>query len=147
MTDVTNAERSKLYRVRHAERIWAARRAPETRRKAAEAQRRYRARHPERDKENQRRSEQKARDECFAAYGCCCACCGEDEKKFLCVDHIDGGGRQHRLSVRCMSSVRFYSWLRRHGYPASYRLLCYNCNCARAYHGQCPHQLLNVKTG
>lgn len=34
----------------------------------------------------------KIRSEMIAAYGGCCACCGETEPAFLSLDHIGGGG-------------------------------------------------------
>jgi len=69
------------------------------------------------------------------AYGGKCDCCGETHIEFLVIDHIDGGGRQHRKSL----GSYIYKWLRDQGYPAGFRVLCHNCNCAFAYYGSCPH--------
>jgi hypothetical protein len=68
-----------------------------------------------------------------------CACCSESEVKFLAIDHIDGGGKAHRGAVGG-SSDAVYRWLRRNGFPEGYRVLCHNCNMARAFYGECPHQ-------
>ena len=78
----------------------------------------------------------KLRQEVLAAYGNCCACCGESEQAFLVVDHINGGGRQHRREI---GQDGFYTWLRKEKYPNGFRLLCENCNGAIARYGVCPH--------
>lgn len=90
-----------------------------------------------RDKENR----QKLRDNVFAHYGgYCCACCGETTPEFLSIDHVNGRGNQHRRQVG--SGGTFYNWLRRNNFPPGFRVLCFNCNCAMGFFGQCPHQKL-----
>jgi hypothetical protein len=75
----------------------------------------------------------------FAAYGDQCACCGEANPKFLTIDHVNGGGHAHRRQIGGPGLV--LEWLARHGYPEGFQLLCWNCNCARAYNGGvCPHE-------
>ena len=69
-------------------------------------------------------------------YGGCCACCGITQYKFLSVDHINGGGTKHRKEI----SHHINHWLIRNNFPEGYRVLCYNCNCARGFFGYCPHQ-------
>lgn len=67
-----------------------------------------------------------------------CACCTEGALLFLSLDHVNGGGRQHRLET---GGGGFYTWLRRHGYPAGFQVLCHNCNLGRQLNGgTCPHQ-------
>lgn len=66
-----------------------------------------------------------------------CKCCGEKEYKFLSIDHINGGGNQHRKSL---GSKYIYSWLKQNGYPDGYQVLCHNCNMAKAFYKICPHQ-------
>ena len=68
-------------------------------------------------------------------YGGKCTCCGESEKIFLCIDHINGGGRRHR---KLMTFSNIDEWLRSKGYPEGFRILCYNCNNAYRW-GKCPH--------
>lgn len=79
---------------------------------------------------------QRRRAEVLARYGGACACCGETQPAFLAIDHINGGGRQHRLTV----SRNFYAWLRAEGFPEGFRVLCHNCNMALGFYGSCPHQ-------
>jgi hypothetical protein len=76
----------------------------------------------------------------LTAYGgAVCACCGESNVKFLTIDHINGGGTAERKKIKGVCSI--YRWLKRQGYPFGYQVLCYNCNCGRAYNGGiCPHK-------
>ncbi len=73
------------------------------------------------------------------AYGDECTCCGEDEPKFLLIDHIDGTGAARRRSG-IDSGFHFHLWLRREGFPPGFQILCHNCNQAKGSHGQCPHK-------
>lgn len=70
-----------------------------------------------------------------------CACCGETEIKFLCIDHVKGGGRrEHR---RLGGSVPILRAIRKEGYPTdAYRILCWNCNAVMSLWGRCPHSSL-----
>lgn len=63
-----------------------------------------------------------------------CARCGESRLQCLDVDHIDGGGRNHRKQVG--RGYGFYCWLRRNGLPIGYRVLCANCNRKSALEAQ-----------
>ncbi len=76
----------------------------------------------------------------FNQYGGSCACCKEDRPVFLTIDHIEGGGNQHRKTIKTKTGNSFYRWLRQNGYPEGYRVLCWNCNCAFGLFGACPHQ-------
>lgn len=66
-----------------------------------------------------------------------CTCCGDNTYEFLALDHINGGGRQHRQQG---GWSRLSAELRRQGYPPGYRVLCHNCNQAMGHYGFCPHQ-------
>ena len=78
--------------------------------------------------------------EVFMAYGGSrCACCGETEITFLNLDHPKGDGAQHRRRIG--RGLRIYYWLKRHGFPPGYRVLCWNCNEATRYGRRCPHEL------
>ena len=65
-----------------------------------------------------------------------CACCGESHLEFLVMDHIAGGGRQHRKTMKAGS---IYVWLEKTMYPSGFRVLCANCNHAWGIYGSCPH--------
>lgn len=65
-----------------------------------------------------------------------CACCGESQVEFLSLDHINGGGRQQRRTIK----IRWWEWLLRNGLPDGFRVLCHNCNQAIGIYGYCPHE-------
>lgn len=82
----------------------------------------------------------KLKTDCITAYSNgtnTCKCCGENELKFLTLDHIEGGGNKDR-KIRG-SGLGFYSLLRKTGYPSGLQVLCFNCNCAKGFFGTCPH--------
>ena len=114
----------------------------------------------------------RARDRLLAlqAYGgehpkCSCPSCEEDRLPFLSIDHINGDGSQHRKELRTAQKRTketfkhdrtagsdtepggsvFFRWLRKNNYPDGYRVMCYNCNTARA-NGPCPvHEISTVE--
>lgn len=55
-----------------------------------------------------------------------CESCPEARLGTLTIDHIHGGGKQHRRE--CGRGTGFYSWLKNNNYPLGYRVLCSNCN-------------------
>lgn len=69
-----------------------------------------------------------------------CACCGEREYKFLCLDHIEGGGNKQR---KALGSKYILSYLKQAGWPLDYQVLCHNCNMAKGFYGRCPHRIPN----
>lgn len=52
------------------------------------------------------------------------------------MDHINGGGRQHRKKI----AMRWWEWILQHKFPEGFRVLCHNCNMAIGVYGYCPHQ-------
>ena len=74
----------------------------------------------------------------YQHYGNRCECCGETERVFLTIDHIDGNGAQHRRETGKMDIAY---WLYMNGMPEGFRILCYNCNAGRYRNGgTCPHE-------
>lgn len=73
----------------------------------------------------------------FEVYGKKCVCCGESDIRFLTLDHINGGGTQHRLRIK---QANICKWLKANNYPDGFQTLCYNCNCAKGIYGKCPHE-------
>src|SRR5258708_700043 len=65
-----------------------------------------------------------------------CACCGETTWEFLCIDHIEGNGRKHRMTI----GGDIAPWLKKNGYPSGFQVLCHNCNMAKGMYGECPHK-------
>jgi hypothetical protein len=93
-------------------------------------------------KNSQKRSRIKARLEALKAYGGenpKCNCCQESEIKFLCIDHINGGGVKHRKKINRLAGTSFYVWLKNNGYPSGFRVLCMNCNSSIGSYKYCPH--------
>lgn len=74
------------------------------------------------------------------AYGGTCACCGEATFEFLTLDHVNGDGAAHRKVHGPGRSDKVYAELIGAGFPAGYRVLCFNCNSARGFYGYCPHR-------
>lgn len=70
-------------------------------------------------------------------YGGKCECCGEKEILFLTIDHINGGGNNHR---KIIGYSKLYYWLKKNNYPKGYRVLCFNCNCVLGFTDVCPHK-------
>ena len=68
-------------------------------------------------------------------YGPRCTCCGETNRGFLTIDHIDG----ERGAEGSIKGVLLCAWIVRHGFPARFRVLCYNCNSSLGFRGYCPH--------
>lgn len=90
----------------------------------------------------------RAKDEVFRYYGgWVCACCGETERLFLHLDHINNDGNTFRKMVAKKHYEKgggggsaTYRWLRSHGFPQGYQVLCANCNMGKQMNnGVCPH--------
>lgn len=57
-----------------------------------------------------------------------CILCGEGDIVVLSIDHIRGGGLQHRIALGMRGSgTRFYKWLKANNFPTGFRTLCMNC--------------------
>ena len=79
-----------------------------------------------------------SRDKVFNKYGDICACCGENNKRFLTIDHIENNGAQHRKVIK---GAYFYDWLVKNDFPIGYQTLCWNCNLGKYHNGGiCPHR-------
>ncbi len=76
--------------------------------------------------------------EILKGYGGKCACCGDPNLEFLCIDHVNGGGNDDRRE-RGYASIMYQ--IKRENFPSTFRLLCHNCNQSRAYYKYCPHDL------
>src|SRR6266436_3346093 len=89
------------------------------------------------------------RKEFIKAYGGKCQCpggCNVSVPEFLCLDHLGpkGTGDRHRKKTKTRG-WRMYRLLRDLNWPKKdFRLLCQNCNSAKAYFGSCPHERQEV---
>jgi hypothetical protein len=71
-------------------------------------------------------------------YGSVCACCGESERKFLTIDHVNNDGAEKR---RTYGKSKYRRWLSQQPKQPDIRTLCWNCNCGRRLNnGVCPHE-------
>lgn len=75
----------------------------------------------------------------IAGYGGKCECCGEARFEFLTIEHRGGSGTARRRSGEDVGAG-FLARLIREGFPATYGLLCMNCNLALGRFGHCPHR-------
>lgn len=95
----------------------------------------------ERHKEHCLSSYYRLQHETIMAYGGYeCKCCGETNPLFLSIDHVDNNGTEHRKSFQS-HGTGLYRWLKQHGYPEGFQVLCMNCNFGkRRNYGVCPHE-------
>jgi len=102
----------------------------------------------------QRERRAKLKAEVFDHYGRICACCGETEEKFLTIGHVNQDGAKHRQKINGgergsrraggMTAAVYLDIIRR-GFPADFRVECYNCNCGAFRNGGvCPHVRLTI---
>lgn len=97
----------------------------------------WRAKNPEKDKINRKNCYKRAREKVFLHYGGVnlkCVCCGEKERGFLTIDHINNDGSVHRKITK-----NLYYWLVSHNFPEGFQVLCFNCNLGKGIYGKCPH--------
>lgn len=136
---------NKDYYRRNKAKIWA-RKKKQVQKRAEEA-RKYYLKHKEQPEFIKKRRawrrewDKKQRHAAIMAYGgyrCVCPGCDATESEFLSIDHIKGGGHQHRREIGI--GANFFVWLRKNNYPPGYRVLCHNCNQARGFYGYCPHE-------
>jgi predicted restriction endonuclease len=97
----------------------------------------YEKEHRKEANANRRALTLKWRKEVLAHYGGKCVCCGETTFEFLAMDHIHGGGNKHRKQLKHNDMCR---WIMVNDYPDNFQILCHNCNLAKGYYGQCPHE-------
>lgn len=125
--ETANRDKIRLNRAKHREQ------------RSAYAAARYQA-DPEKWKARAQAAKQRARAAILDHYGRACACCGEAHTEFLALDHINGGGNEHRATTGTRGGSAFYRWIAKNGFPDGYRILCHNCNMARGLYGYCPHE-------
>jgi hypothetical protein len=76
-----------------------------------------------------------------------CACCANQYRPHLTIDHAEQNGAAHRRALKAAGDNRhFYRWLKENGFPDGFRVLCYNCNFAAYRLGHCACQSSGVST-
>ncbi len=88
--------------------------------------------------ERQRNYRMGLKEKIVAAYGGKCTCCGEQEIKFLTIEHKNNNGAEHRRALGGSKNV--HNWIIKNNYPKDMTVLCFNCNAASFYYGVCPHK-------
>jgi hypothetical protein len=98
-----------------------------------------RATRPEAVRKRQRELYSLRRMRVINHYGGKCACCLITEPVFLTVDHYNDDGSKHRDNLPFGGTAGvIYNWIIKNEFPATFQILCFNCNYAKA-HGGCPH--------
>lgn len=70
-------------------------------------------------------------------YGGKCVCCGEDNEKFLTIDHVYNDGFEYRKKM----THKIWRWAINNNFPDTLQILCWNCNMGKAHNnGVCPHK-------
>jgi len=96
-------------------------------------------------RETYKRWRRALRMKCLLVYGGnppSCACCGESENHFLAIDHINGGGNNHRKTEGYQD---IFPWLSVNKFPLGFQVLCHNCNMAKGFYGRCPHEHQRIR--
>jgi hypothetical protein len=70
----------------------------------------------------------KLKAEVIQVYGGKCNLCGTDHIEFLCIDHVNNDGSIKRANKEHGTGRSLYKWLKEHGFPKTFQLLCFNCN-------------------
>lgn len=74
-----------------------------------------------------------------------CVCCKIKNLEYLTIDHVGGGGADHRREIGLGNAI--FKWLIDNGFPEGFRVLCFNCNFAISAHGVCPHASVDSDHG
>jgi len=133
------------YKARRAElmRAWRLANSEKARATVRKTAERREAKEPGAKKMSDAKYRRKLKNDVFTAYGARCVCCGEDDTRFLTLDHINSDGADQRRKLkghRGQAGLGFYTWVRQNNYPDDLQLLCWNCNSGRHYNGGvCPH--------
>ena len=128
-------------RVKRAQEAWKARNPGLAKQRAAEWYEKYKP--TARARERQRYHSVK--DAVYEAYGNKCNCCGESNRAFLSVDHVNNDGNQRRREKgygvgRRSGGMGLYKTIVQEQFPPHYQILCMNCNFGKARNnGVCPH--------
>ena len=93
-------------------------------------------------KQNTQHYYERNKDKLLAHYGSICKCCGESNRAFLTIDHVNNDGHMERRKYPTTSTM--IAHIIRQGFPDTYQILCYNCNNGKRRTGICPHVIVAV---
>lgn len=65
-----------------------------------------------------------------------CSRCGLTDIDILTIDHINGGGNEHRRQIALLGSSNLYRWLQNNNFPLGFQVLCFNCNVKKRMVGE-----------
>lgn len=106
------------------------------------AKRVWKEMNPSKQRDIDKRSRMKLKTDALNAYSNDnprCVCCGETELEFLCLDHTENDGNDHRKVTGRGNT--FYFWLRKNKYPKlNIQVMCFNCNNSKKLGGVCVHK-------
>lgn len=90
--------------------------------------------------DRKRLDRQRTRDRVIEGLGGKCSCCGEPNRGFLTLDHVNGQGLKHVKSRGGQHGVM--KDVIKSGFDKTrFCVLCFNCNCGRERNnGICPHK-------
>ena len=77
--------------------------------------------------------------ETFLHYGGVCTCCGEYKIEFLTLEHPPEYRGVKGPNGKWVRGWQEYARLRAEGYPPGPLVHCMNCNWAKRYDNECPH--------
>jgi hypothetical protein len=122
-----------LNTLRQLARNWLAPdKAAKVARHLGEVRRLLRGGEPRKSPRNDPHAREALRLRVFEAYGGRCACCGESHPQALTLDHVRPlKGRKRPKDA--------YKLAVREGFPATFQVLCLNCNQLKGAGEACPH--------
>lgn len=102
----------------------------------------YNKKNPQLKNKNNRTYTKNLKNKFFEMYGNKCSCCGENNIKFLTLQHINNDGSNERGKNRSSNrdNRKSYRIATKEYKPDKYETLCWNCNCASFIYGICPHK-------
>jgi len=68
---------------------------------------------------------------------CQCERCNVKGIEFLTVDHVNGDGYKHKSKGAW--NYMLYKKIIDDGFPDTYKILCWNCNCTKKNNSKCGH--------
>lgn len=96
-----------------------------------ESARKYQKRNKELILQRARERNQTMRERVLTKYGGTCKHCGEQQMRFLCIDHVLDNGAEDRRVRGGTNGV--YRYLDTNPISPEYQVLCFNCNSAKEF--------------